>query len=1286
LQTFEYNMGFGGCCGSSFVSRHVDARGCATEHDYDSNGNRTQTRHRQDGIIEDFEYNAFGQRTRHILPDNGCGWRQEDVYSYFSSGPSTGYPQQSIVDALGDALTTSYAYDSRGNVTQVTDPRGTTSQMQYNALDQVVRTTSGLVTLCNLLQVQYQQDTFYDANNNVVQFDVLNIDDQGVVVASNDKITASFDHDILNRRVRLTQEVDPFNDIVTEHEYDDNRNETLIRFGEAVNGNQPANVIAWLYDERDLPYQKIQGAGGSAPSTSQRDYDGNQNVVKEWRGLEGCPRVKTLVYDGYDRLLWVVDAMGNRTRHRYDPNGNLVRLRVLGELCDIPGDTNNIRMLQLDCQYDVMDRMIKRDTAHFDPATQALIGDGISSFVMAYSDRSQIVQVVDDLGHITAMKYDTLNRRKLLTDAKGNTTCWQYDGNSNVVMETRVEISDGGHGDEVFQISRIYDEVDRLVLAVDDLSNQVKMGYDSRHNLTSILDPRSNLTRYTVDGHNRVLAVERTMTDSGYGDGNVLGTVCRTVCYDSSGRAVCRVDGNSNVTSYVYDDLGRMTHQIFADGTSYTKVYDPHDNVIRTRDGIGTTVDQTFDKGNRLLSRAIQVSSPASDDTTFETFKYDGLSRLIEAIDDDSTVMRQYDSLSNCTVDCQNGKSFVAQYDGLRNQTSLTYPGGKLVNRTFDALQRPDAIDNGVFLAGYDYIGPGRVERRTTGPASMTSEFLYDEVRRMKSVEHRKGLVNFDERSFGWDESNNKILAADTRVGGPELTHAYEYDSHERLVRTLVTEMVGTSRDTNYVLDDVGNRVSVVDDGCAGLFTMDPVAPEPADDVMNQYTGTPCIGCICYDRNGNPTLWGSLPMSHDYKNRMVKSEDAAGLVTIYLYDALGRRIQKRTPAAAPPAETNYYYAGWQVCEERDAADTVMATYVYGYGPQEVVEMVRGGASYYYFADDQGNVRAVTDAAGTVVERYEYEDFGEPQVFDAAGNPKAASAIGNPYLYTGQRYDPETGFYECRTRYLSPRLGRFTTRDSIGIWGDETALGNGLTYAANNPATLIDPMGTAPMQAMVPPKFPGPFVVNFDVKDCSPVDRVVTSVVNAAYGASLGDNRVKLWNGWELSGYPTGDPSNITGLKSIFAKMLRKRFHNWFAGPNDAIGFMHRMTIMATMIRTWEIIKFGGLRLECESSCPGGYLAWVSAGMMDQSLHLCMGWWNQSDQRRGSILLHEVTHKFSNTTDHFYYSTQDDPTMLFKIEIGGIVLEDGPYPNTFETSFLVENADTYEGMYLKYFIR
>ena len=75
--------------------------------------------------------------------------------------------------------------------------------------------------------------------------------------------------------------------------------------------------------------------------------------------------------------------------------------------------------------------------------------------------------------------------------------------------------------------------------------------------------------------------------------------------------------------------------------------------------------------------------------------------------------------------------------------------------------------------------------------------------------------------------------------------------------------------------------------------------------------------------------------------------------------------------------TRFTYDGGRVLEEYDAAamGAVEASYVYGNYVDEVLTMKRGTANFYYHTDDMFNVMAITDGNGTIVERYEYGDYG-----------------------------------------------------------------------------------------------------------------------------------------------------------------------------------------------------------------------------------------------------------------------------------------------------------------------
>lgn len=99
-------------------------------------------------------------------------------------------------------------------------------------------------------------------------------------------------------------------------------------------------------------------------------------------------------------------------------------------------------------------------------------------------------------------------------------------------------------------------------------------------------------------------------------------------------------------------------------------------------------------------------------------------------------------------------------------------------------------------------------------------------------------------------------------------------------------------------------------------------------------------------------------------------------------------------------------------------------------------------------DHLGNIIALLDTEGQLVESYRYTSFGETQVF----NP--GQQINNPWRYSSKRFDQETGFFYFGQRYYAPEIGRWITPDPAGF-----ADGSNLyAYVHNQPLRYIDPDG------------------------------------------------------------------------------------------------------------------------------------------------------------------------------------------------------------------------------------
>lgn len=1082
METFEYEAGFGGCCGTNFVSRHVDFRGNETLHTHDATGNRLTTTERIPSVVYTYTYNVHGQLTSVTHPDNGSGYHRVDQYAYYIVAPQTGYLGAITVDVNGVADTTAFLYNDRGVMTRRVDPRGNDTLYTRNQLDQTVRVESAAVTTSSG-PVRYKRDIFYDANDNVVQLDIDNINGDGTTNA-NAVLTTSYQHDILNHRIRTTREVDPGYDVVTEQDYDANANPSLARLGEATNGNLVANTITLLYDERDLLFQRIRGAGSAEQSTEQRDYDGNRHLVRKKTGLEDAtPREHVWAKDGYGRTTSYLDPMGNRVIRAYDANSNRVHSLLQGEILDIAGTAGNVRLQEVTTTFDFMDRPTQIDEQHFVTDTQAAIGDGVATTQIGWSDTSQVLTVTNDNGHVSSTAFDTVNRPSTVTDPSGNSVHYLYNGNGSVISTTSTELADLGNPPQQFTVTNSRDALERTVSVTDGVGNTTSLMWDSRGNLVTTVDALGNVVDNAYDGLSRLVSTARVQTDTGDGAGTVIGSVTTLQEWDDNSRLVSRTDDNGNTTTWVRDALSRVVQMAFADGTLEVRVLDPHGDVVQLTDQNGTVFVREHDRLGRRTRNEVAVLGPGvSSDLLLEEQSWDGRSRLVRGSDEDSLVERRYDSLSNILEESQNGHAIVCTHDGVGNQLSCTYPGGRMITRQFDANERVSQIvDAGlaVAVADYSYIGPGRIESRVNGNGTQ-AEYFYDGIdgvpnapgdfgfRRIAGTRHTNTstLSTIDDRVYAWNPLQSKSSRVDIDPLGPQYTHAYAYDSIQRLVNTVVTDSNAlVVRDETYGLDGVHNRVSVTGGVFPGAYANDPGLPTPADAQMNQYTTT-SLDSREYDENGNLTLRdpaGSLEwhLSFDVHNQLVEVQRLpSGDTTHFGYDVLGRRTSKTVQPGSQ--STLFFYDGWQVVEERDGVGTTQATYVYGIGIDEVIQMSRGGSEYFYHQDDMGNVMALSDETGSVVERYEYGDYGltlnAATLARVLGNP---SAVGNPYLFQGRRYDSEFGMYYFRTRYLDPRVGRFITRDTLGTWGDSLAHGSATAAFASSPFTRRDPFGRGP---------------------------------------------------------------------------------------------------------------------------------------------------------------------------------------------------------------------------------
>ncbi|HAV4234674.1 TPA: hypothetical protein JIQ46_17905, partial [Acinetobacter baumannii ATCC 17978] len=82
-------------------------------------------------------------------------------------------------------------------------------------------------------------------------------------------------------------------------------------------------------------------------------------------------------------------------------------------------------------------------------------------------------------------------------------------------------------------------------------------------------------------------------------------------------------------------------------------------------------------------------------------------------------------------------------------------------------------------------------------------------------------------------------------------------------------------------------------------------------------------------------------------------------------------------------------------------------------------------------------------------------------------------ISNNIRFQGQYFNEETGLHYNRYRYYSPYVGRFISKDPIGLLG-----GFNVYSYAPNPNNWVDPLGLSPKKDCNVPKREPEIVENF----------------------------------------------------------------------------------------------------------------------------------------------------------------------------------------------------------------
>ncbi len=1012
------------------ITEITDPMGNKIKYKYDFYGDLIEVKDRENFTTK-YKYNSVHGLIEYINPNGELGVRSEYddngrlIRITNSAGRTVNFTsnlntrQEVITDFDGNVTVTEY--NENGNVVRVTDPLGGVTTHTYDANGNQISTTNALGHTINR--------TFDDRGNKLTETDPLgntttytyNSANKPLTIKDANGNTTSFTYD---SKGNLLSRTNALGVVDAQYSYDSNGNVVSFTNANGLTTNYEYDTygnITAVVDPDGNRKSYVYNANGDI--ISDTDVEGNTiNTVYDKRGLavqkiDALGRISRFEYGPTGQISAVIDPMGNTVQRITDGRGNEIKtIDPLGNIFERQFDAKDNLIKQIDplgnatsYEYDVFDRLKKTiyPDGSFTTIEYDLIGRPIKKsdangnvWEYLYDAGGRNTKIIDPLGNETTFEYDAVGNLIKQTDALGNVFSFTYDSLNNL---STITFPNGTSQ------SYEYDAGGRVIKETDPSGRIKRFEYDYRGNITKVIDPEGNETIYTYDQSGNILTqkdAENRITRYEYSSNGLLTKTIypdgsfKSYDYDNLYNMTSTRDPNNNIIQMQYNELKMLTKKTYPDGKEIIYTYTPTGKINTFTDSLGTT-SYTYDNRDRI----IRVDNP---DGSSIRYTYDGVGNIT------STITQLSASSTSYTT--------TYTYDKLNRLKSVTDPDGRVTTYEYDANGNRIRIDY---------------------PNSTYTLYSYDNLNRLTEIEHKKGANVLERYTYTLNAvgDRTKVISLD----GSSVE--YTYDNLRRLVREIHKDSSNVvTLDISYTYDKVGNRLTKTDNLSSNVINY-------TYDVNDRLLSAGAI-TYTYDNNGNmisQTESGiTILYEYDYENRLIKVTKPGGDVTNYIYDANGALVKETKSSGSVSylvdANNNTGYA--QILVEYNSVNkSIIVFYVYG---DDLISQKRSNVVHFYHYDGNNNTRFLTDINGNITDRYSFDAFGIPIFFIVT--------IENRYLYSAERYDPNSGFYYLRARFYSPQNGRFITRDLLdGKTSDPMSLHKYL-YANANPIYYFDPSG------------------------------------------------------------------------------------------------------------------------------------------------------------------------------------------------------------------------------------